>query len=211
MARIFQVILWGLLLAACASLPTMPVPSPQKIMITPTESRPLYEAIERSDEAFNDGKLALTVRVKEMKCFSIAEPIPIVLVFENLTDEPLKLESNFIYSSKRMSANGNIFVWLTGPDGTPLLTLGDILPEDFLEPTRLPLRYQTLSGHSKLETEIAYQIPEQVLDGYATKSEPFTPTPGQYLLRVIYQSLASEQENEWEGLIASQRIELCVH
>ncbi len=175
------------------------------------EPEPLYETIEDTNEAVNDGILSLTIEKKEAICYHNNELIPIILTFKNISHQPIVLQSRFIMSDKKFGTDGDILVWLNKNDGTPLLSPGDTLVDEEWMVTPIPFTYQTLDGLSEFKTELEYSLPNQVLVGNRQdEGGIFTPGPGQYLIRIIYRNGVPHRANEWSGLIASNRIEICI-
>jgi hypothetical protein len=206
--RILLLISWILLFASCSGTSTQ---ISKYLHQGTVESEPLYKAIEKSNELVSDGILSLTIEEREAKCHHINDMISINLVFENLTCRPLVLQSRFTISKKRFGTDGDIFVWLNAQDRTPLLSPTDGVIDELWGQTPTPSKYQVLGAFFKFETKFDYKLPHYVRDGNAqNKYNFFTPSPGQYLIRIIYQNLIPSQINEWSGVIASNQVEVCV-
>ncbi len=209
LSQVSLMILFSMAFLASCSIPPIRLPpsSPQSTV----EVEPLYKTIERTNEQFTDGVLSVSIRQADDTCHSISEPISLKLTFENLSDKPLVLLSSFSVSQKRFGADNGIFVWMDTKDGTPLLSPHDLIIEESLGATPAPPKYQILNEHSKLEITLSYVLPTQLINGDVQNNHNiFTPGPGQYLIRFVYQNLVSSQLNEWTGVIASNRLEICV-
>ena len=182
----------------------------QNLPPSATEVEPLYTKIEKSNEPINDGVLSINIEDQEPKCHPVTAPISIKLVFENMSNQPLLLQSRFILSQKRLGTDGDIFVWLSSKDGISLLSPSDTINDEQWGQTPTPLKYLTLDEFSKFETTVHYKLPLKVMNGNAINEfRYFTPRPGQYLIKVVYQNLAPSHSNEWGGVIASNQIEVC--
>lgn len=175
------------------------------------EPEPLYKTLDNTSEAINDGVLSLTIEEDEIACHHIGDSISITLTFKNLSNQSLVLQSRFTVSDKRFDADADILVWLNRQDQTPLLSQGDTIRDEKWMVTPVPFKYQTLDSFSEFKTKLEYQFPDQVIVGNTQGEESiFTPGSGQYLIRVIYQNYLPSKIDEWSGLIASNRIAVCI-
>ena len=151
--------------------------------------------------------LMFSVEVISSECNSVGEPIKIKLFFQNITKEPIKITSEFNIINGGLGAGGNITAIISDNRKNRIYTLADInLSSDtFYTPAN---EYSTISKNAVEEFTIDYYFPKKI---YRNKTDEIrsTPTPGQYLIRFVYSDYQRENNN-WEGVVSSNLITVCI-
>ena len=159
------------------------------------------------DGQVTDGMLVLATEAVSPKCNNIGEPIKIKLFFQNRTKEPIVLTSEFNIINGGFGTGGNLTAIIFDSHKSRIYTLADINLSSDTFYTR-PNVYSTISPNATKEFGIDYYFPKKI---YRNKTDEIrsTPMPGQYLIRFVY-SDHQRESNNWEGIVSSNLITVCI-
>jgi len=152
-----------------------------------------------------DGILLFSVEKVTDRCYRSLEAIELKFIFKNLTDKAIKIPDDFSIALNRKGDAGSIWPFITSAEGLDLLSDADLLTASFF---RTPSdAYLTLLGNQEFETVLIYGFPEFVT---RPNQRPLvTPSPGHYFLKFVFAGHGGDIDT-WNGLIESNRIEICV-
>jgi hypothetical protein len=157
-----------------------------------------------------DGKLKLTIKELNGKCYHAGDLVPLTITYENLTDKPLivadysTVDSHVLYRTQ-----GQLFPALTAADGTQIVTPYDLMRVDAFN-LNSPLLHE-VPARSVFEVSLEhYYFPTEFVQINAQGQGPNRQIPaGQYRLKFVFIG-NSTHEPEWEGTISSNQVEICV-
>jgi hypothetical protein len=190
-----------------ATLVSSATPLPTAALISTLHSYPTRISVFDYPDQVTDGLLLLSVDKITDKCYKSGEPMQLKFVFENLTDEPLKIPSGFSIAINRRGDKGNIAPLITSTEGVDLFLFADVEIPYFKLMTSND--YITLLGDDDFEIILEYLFPKNVYRQEHKTYKPMPSSPGRYYLRFVY----SENERDidtWYGAIGSNRIEICL-
>lgn len=154
-----------------------------------------------------DNYLMLSAKLISPSCKDINDTIKIKLRFQNLTNEPITITSEFNIISGGLGAGGNITALISDSDENRIYTLADVnLSSDTFYV--YPNIFSTIPSKSFTEFIIDYEFPKRVYANLTDEVRSVT-SPGNYLIRFVYSDYLRENNN-WEGTISSNDITVCI-
>jgi len=155
-----------------------------------------------------DGKLLLSIELGDDTCFQASKPIPIKLIFNNLTDRSLTIPADFSIAVNRKGDGGNLVPFITTASGANVLSLADHqLVDIFSTPSDI---YREIPANKKINVEVTFMFPEDLVTSETSQTYLLaTPSPGKYLVRLVY-SEYQRNDNTWHGAIGSNQLEICL-
>jgi hypothetical protein len=155
-----------------------------------------------------DGSISLSIEPANVACVPIDQPIPIKLIFTNLTTEEITIPADFLIAVNRRGDGGNLIPLLRDANGINLLSLADYqLVDIFSTPSSTVSK---ISSRKSYETTIDYYFPQELV---ATKSNEkyqlITPSPGQYFIRFVFSEYRRD-DPIWYGTIGSNFTKICI-
>ncbi len=192
-------ILVGLLLVSCSITKVL-----QPGYIT---TRDVTAFPTRSPGQTTDGNLILFISTSDDRCHPVNEPFLVQMVFVNLSEQVLTLQSRFAISPRQYVPEGDITIMPRAADGSRVFTRIDFTTADtFFED---PTDFIQISPHSSYSHLLEYSFPREV--AYSnTEDTEFTATkPGTYFIRIMYINSLG-WSGSWAGSIDSNKIQLCI-
>lgn len=181
-----------------------PLPSPM-IIFTPEADRTYLSMFDYPDQV-SDGILLLSVEKFNDGCHKPGYPIAFIFKFKNLTDEPIRVQSEFTISINRDGATGNISPFITSKDGSTVYSMYDgMIIDAFWGPADI---YTVIPAKQEIEEVLVYRFPERIFTDPESFDTELT-SPGQYFLRFIY-SNNNREADVWNGIISSNRVDVCI-
>ena len=164
-----------------------------------------YDDLIDSSSSKSDGKLSLSIQELQIGCHPASKAFKIKFSFENLSEAPL-----VIPAFRWIDDHGDVIPIVTNAENTILPSRK--APQSFVYyaiPT--PSSYTTISGYGTVDRIIDFYFPNYVLlatgrDNYAL----VTPEPARYFIKFLYFNWQDGTEEIWTGIIASNRIEICI-
>lgn len=149
-----------------------------------------------------DGTLMLSIQADD-KCYR-KERIPVKITIKNLTNRSVFISKSFMPTNHKGFINGNIMTIIKDRNGKDILSPSDdYLYDNFWVPAK---DYFNIGGNESKTMDVSFQFPSKIR--YFDENEIKTPEPGEYFLRMIYESAGQDQA--WGGLLVSNQIELCI-
>lgn len=162
--------------------------------------------------------LALSIEQAEMGCQDFGEAIPIKMRFQNLTDAPLTLHTEFrINPDSAQHPDVNIFPEIATGEGETISYGHGFV--DFMPFSPTPDDFVEIPAHDSFETTLDFYIPGSMRGQYGPVPLPY----GQYHFRLSYRNEVkgplsdpgdpfSEQVDigTWAGQVWSNQIEICI-
>jgi hypothetical protein len=181
-------------------------PSPMIISTLQSYTTPI-SVFEYPDQV-TDGKLLLSIELGDDTCFKANKPIPIKLIFNNLTDKSLTMPADFSIAVNRKGAGGNLVPFITTASGTNVLSLADHqLVDIFSTPSDI---YREIPANKSIEFVVTFKFPQDlVISESAQTYQLATANPGKYFVRLVY-SEYQRNDHSWHGLIGSNQLEICL-
>lgn len=159
------------------------------------------------DGQVTDGVLVLATEVVSPKCNNIGSPIKIRLFFQNRSNDPIVITSEFNVINGGFGAGGNLIAIIFDSKKNRIYTLADINLSSDTFYTR-PNVYSTILPNSLEEFTIDYYFPDLIFRN-KTDEVRSTPVSGQFLIRFVYSDRQRENSN-WEGIVSSNLITVCI-
>ncbi|HNE06550.1 MAG TPA: hypothetical protein PLT08_18620, partial [Anaerolineales bacterium] len=159
------------------------------------------------DGQVTDGRLMFSVEVISSECNNAGEPIKINMFFQNLTTGPILITSGFNIINGGLGAGGNLTAIIFDSHKNRIYTLADrnLSSDTFYVPLN---EYSTIFQNASKKFATDYYFPKKI---YRNKTDEIrsTPTSGQYLIRFVYSDYQRENNN-WEGVVSSNLITVCI-
>lgn len=164
-------------------------------------------SIYEIQEQITDGNLALFAEALVSNCIPFDKNIKVRLVFKNLSSYPITFTSEFYVVNGGVGSGGNLTALIHTVNGDKVLTLADVnLSSDtFNTPTSTN---STIDMNGSQRFVIDYQFPQYVISDRASKTLT-KPVSGEYLIRFVYSNI-KKGINNWEGIISSNQIKICL-
>lgn len=154
----------------------------------------------------------------QAECYDIEKPIPIQVRFENVTDVPLMIYTEYLIGPSDDHRRGpffNIFPKIWDASGQAISY--DLGAVDFLGFWAKPNDFVELQPQETFETKINFYFPISI----RTDNRYTIPTRGTYPLRLVYvnsvigpavnpPSFYLSDWNAWIGEVESNEIEICI-
>lgn len=183
---------------------------PEEERLTTYETLQAYKtplSVYHYDGQVTDGGLAFFVEVISSKCSDVGGPIKIKLFFQNRTKLPITISSEFNVINGGYSGGGDLSTIIFDNNKRQIYTLADInLGSDIFQAP--PSKYSTIPQNAVEEFAIDYYFPEEIIRDKIDEIRS-TPSPGQYLIRFVY-SDHQRESNNWEGIVSSNLITVCI-
>ncbi len=170
--------------------------------VTPTVS------IFDSPEQITDGKLRLSIRESNEKCYKAGNFIPLTITYENLTKSSLTIVDYKVMDTHMLfNSQGQLFPVIATSLNERIFSPYDFTRVDLFNPTS-PLLYK-LPAKTVFEVSVEYYFWSEMVKSDRNGQRQTQPVPpGKYLLKLVYSS--SGNENSWEGAISSNQITICI-
>ena len=183
-------------------------PTSTSVFPTPQITREVI-TLASNPEQVTDGKLKLSIKEdKHGDCYVPGTHISLILTYENLTDQPLKiLDYNIISSHVLARSYGQLSPVLTTVQSIRLISREDAMTIELINPNPNTL-IQILPPQSRFNVDSKYYLSTEfaAADNW---DDDFRSIPaGQYYLKLMYSSIG--YQDSWKGSISSNRIEFCV-
>ncbi len=155
-----------------------------------------------------DGSISLSIEPANGGCVPVDQPIPIKLIFTNLTTEEIAIPADFSIAVNRRGDGGNLIPLLRDANGLNLLSLADYqLVDIFSTPSSMVSK---IPSQKSYETTIDYYFPQELVASKSNeKYQLTTPSPGQYSIRFIF-SEYKRDDATWYGTIGSNFTKICI-
>jgi len=172
----------------------------------------LSAAFQKANYTFNqqvtDGKLMLLVEEVDPKCHKIRkmpDDIDVRIAFRSLVGYPLYVASDFRVSMNSRIAGGDIIPMFYDQIGKRFGLSRDQIDYEI---DLIPKSVIVIQPGEEFVSSIPILLPGTLSAGNGSLI-----SPGQYLVKIIYQNRVSSmkgQENIWTGMISSNLIEFCM-
>ena len=191
---------------------------------TPDQNEKVYD----DPRQISDGRLKLTIVEENKQCHKLGtftnlsngkvvykpgDLVPIILTFENLTNEPLSIADYNVVafaSSLTLENSARVIPVLSALNGQRITSLDEEQSVGYqIYQTPSSTLVRELFGKSNFEITIKYLPPAQVLYLGESGERGSMPLPaGHYLLKYVYD--ATGYQGSWSGVISSNQIEICI-
>jgi hypothetical protein len=204
--------IWLIMLASCqyifSNSSDFSSTQPSPMIISTLQSYTTPVSVFKYPDQVTDGKLLLSIELGDDTCFQASKPIPIKLIFNNLTDRSLTIPADFSIAVNRKGAGGNLVPFITTASGADVLSLADHQIVDiFSTPSDI---YREIPANKSIEFEVTFRFPQDlVISESAQTYQLATPSPGEYFVRLVY-SEYQRDDDTWHGLIGSNQLEICL-
>ena len=189
------------------AIPTSIPPTSTSTFPTP-QITPKVTTMFSNLEEVTDGKLKLSIdEAKKDSCYEPGTKIRLLLIYENLTDQPLKIADYSLISSHPIGgSHGQLYPVLATEQSIRILSLEDSMLITLYNPN--PNTLKVLPSKAKFNVLAEYYLSTKFASA-GTFGGEFQPIPdGQYYLKFIYSSIG--YDGSWKGDISSNRILICV-
>lgn len=164
------------------------------IILNPTLSAMYYDP-----DPATDGVLSLEIDDTEQSCYSQKSSVPIKTTFHNLSSESVTIP---------IFKQNNIGLKPILTSQTDYIYYDPETPRDYFLPTLIDL--VLLSSGQSYESIYEYHLPKFIwISKTQGNTQVSTPSPGEYLLKFIFENRLDHDAHAWKGHIASNQIEIC--
>lgn len=162
------------------------------------------------DKQVSDGSLILYASQIGQDCHKIYLPSPknkqpvitVELVFQNISEKPLVIETEFKLTQGRLTDLGFLYFYGDGER----LHISSLTPDEF----SIPTTFVYIPAHESYKHVITLGLPIEI----RSDNGPWELIPaGQYYVKFLYvndHQKVGQQEDVWTGIISSNPVEFCV-